>query len=120
MIGAMTSREDPADRAANRLRRQLADIVDDMRQARLGSGLSQKVIAGRVGISRAAYGRFERGDDRRVPAERLARMCGVLGLELSVRVFAGGRRLRDGPQVRALDRFRKRWDPVGSDRARSC
>lgn len=108
MIHAMTSREDPIDRAVRRLRRQLDDVLHDIRETRLGSGISQKTIASRVGISRARLGRIERGEEPRIPSETLARIAGALGLELSLRIFTGGRRLQDAPQIRTLGRFRQR------------
>jgi len=104
----MPSREDPVDRAARRVRKQLVDVLDDIHTARIGAGLSQRSVAERAGISRSRFGRIETGVERGVPTDLLARITGALGLDLSVRVYPGGQRLRDGVQVRVLDRSRVR------------
>ena len=108
MMDAVPSREDPVDRAVRRFRRQLGDVFEDLRSARSSAGLSQKMVADRVGISRSRLSRIEVGDESLVPAEILARLAGVVGLDISLRAYPGGRRLRDGTQTRVLDRVRDR------------
>jgi transcriptional regulator with XRE-family HTH domain len=107
----MAARDDPVHHAARRAARQFANALDDIRHARIGAGLSQQAVASRVGISRARLGRIENGQDRHVHIDLLAMIAGAVGLELAVRTFAGGGRVRDRAQLRALDRFRVRLGP---------
>jgi transcriptional regulator with XRE-family HTH domain len=64
--------------------------------------MSQAVVAGAAGISRARYGRIERGLVAELSVRDLARLGAVLGLDLGVRLFPAGAPLRDAAQVRKL------------------
>ena len=55
-----------------------AEIGDRLRAFRLGSGLSADEVAARIGISRTALYRFEKGEVAKIEAlERLAELLGV-------------------------------------------
>jgi transcriptional regulator with XRE-family HTH domain len=78
---------------------------------RIRGGLDQTTVARRVGMSRSRYSRIERGEEPLVPALMLARMCGALGLDLSIRAYVGADPLRDAAQIRIMDLLRRRLGP---------
>jgi hypothetical protein len=62
-------------------------------------------------MSRGRFGRIERGEDRQVSIDELARIAAALGLDLSVRFYPVGDPLRDAGQRAVLDRFRRVCHP---------
>jgi transcriptional regulator with XRE-family HTH domain len=99
---AMSTVERTRDRAARRAARILASLGEELREARLSAGLSQAAVAEAAEISRARYGRIERGLSAGLSVRDLARLGAVLGLDLGVRLFPAGAPLRDAAQVRKL------------------
>lgn len=78
----------------------LADACREIREARIGAGLSQAVVGRAAGLSPAAYGRLERGEIARPPFEHVARAARVVGLAASLRLYPAGSPLRDAGQLR--------------------
>ena len=79
--------------------------IRDLRSARLARGLSQLRVARALGVSAQLVSRWERG----VGAPGIVRVAewgGAVGLDVSVRSFAGGVALRDAGQLRVLGRAR--------------
>jgi transcriptional regulator with XRE-family HTH domain len=70
--------------------------------------LSQRLVAGAVGISRPQYGRIERGLAPQVSLERVATIATVLGLEPSLRFFPSGDPIRDAGHAALLQRLHVR------------
>lgn len=64
-----------------------ADIGDRLKAFRLGSGLSAEEIAARMGISRTALFRFEKGDV--VKIETLEKLSALLGVSLETLLGVG-------------------------------
>lgn len=60
---------------------QMADLVDQLRQAIQKSGLTLNEIERRCGVSHAALSRFMRGE-RSLTLPVVAKLCQVLGLRL--------------------------------------
>lgn len=79
-------------------------VGDEIRRARLSANLSQRQLGLLVGISHAAVGRVERGD---VSADLLtaARLCAVLGMELSVGCHPVSSPARDRAHLDLLERL---------------
>jgi transcriptional regulator with XRE-family HTH domain len=108
----VSSKTDPASAARRRVRRQLQDLVADLRSARISLGLSQEAVARAAGVSRVLVGRIERLEIDRVPHADLGAIAGVLGLDLRIGAWGpAGDPLRDGVQVRLLEAFRNRLHP---------
>jgi Helix-turn-helix. len=82
-------------------------IGEELRQARLIAGLSQKRVAAALGCSAATISRVERGLVRNLSVEYLSRHAAVVGLVVRVNLFPTGSPLRDAGQLRLLNRFAK-------------
>lgn len=104
----MTTRQRAADIGASRSRTLRATAIRELIEARLSAGLSQEAASAAAGISRARYGRIERGDDPDASIDELARIGAALGLELSVRFFPVGDPVRDAGHRAVLERLRVR------------
>jgi transcriptional regulator with XRE-family HTH domain len=97
--------------AGRRAARQLASVLDDIHERRLMSGASQSELASLLGWSRSWTGVVERGNVSDFGVVELARLCSAVGLDLSVRAFAGISVLRDAGQVALINRLRSRVHP---------
>jgi len=97
-----------SDAGTERGRRLVASICSDLAGARRNAGLSQAIVAARVGISPSQYSRIERGLSPNVPIPVVARIAAVLGLDLSVRLYPVGDPIRDAAQLALLERLRVR------------
>jgi len=73
--------------------------------ARLNLGLSQRSVAGELGISRAKLGRWENGAPPHPTISDAAMWLSVLSLDLVLNTYPGGAPLRDAAHVRLLNRF---------------
>ncbi|HLY12808.1 MAG TPA: helix-turn-helix transcriptional regulator, partial [Candidatus Limnocylindrales bacterium] len=82
----MPSRERIVDRGTRRGTALVAELGRELRQARVEHGLSQSFVGHAVGLSDTEVGRIERGLIRTVSIVQLARLLGVVGLELSARL----------------------------------
>lgn len=102
----MVTRERRLDRAQRLLRRALAVTGDELREGRLQSGLTQRELGSRVGISHSHVSRIERGLIINVPYGTLVRVGAVVGLDIPLRTYPNGDRVRDAAQIATLARFR--------------
>jgi transcriptional regulator with XRE-family HTH domain len=92
--------------------RLLHVLGDELREARLRSGLTQSAVARSLGTTRRRIGLIERGRLPGVPLEDVARHGGAVGLKLHTRFYPVGAPIRDQAQVALLTRFRSRVPPV--------
>ena len=112
-----------ADRGDRRGRRLLIELGDELRDARLRTGLSQERIAGAAGWTQHRLSEAERGRLVRATVLDVARLASVVGLDLVVRCYPSDRgAVRDVAQVAVLSALRTRigsaWEwryevPVG-------
>ncbi len=79
---------------------------EELREARIGAGLSQRQVGEAAGLSHAHVGRVERGESAGASVVLLARLLSVVGLQLAARAFPGGSPLRDASHVALLKRLR--------------
>ena len=107
----MATRERPIDRGTRIGRRLLREVGGEVREVRIGTGLSQDDVGDALGMSHSKVGRIERAALEAVSLMDLARLSAVLGMDLSVRVFPAGDPLRDAAQLALLERLRRRLDP---------
>lgn len=83
------------------------EFAEEIRNARLAQGLSQAELAALVGCSDSQVSRLERVMPPYPDFIEASRVAQVLGLDLSVKCFPTGARVRDAGQVRLLDRLRR-------------
>lgn len=93
-------------------RETLLTLGREIRDARLAHDLSQTAAARAIGHSKSNWSRIERGEALRVPLLELARVLTVVGLDLHVRAYPGGRPLRDSAHLELLQRLRTRLGPA--------
>jgi transcriptional regulator with XRE-family HTH domain len=96
------------NQAARLAARSFDAIADDLREARIGLGLTQAEVARAVGVSRSRVCRIERGRATTVTLEYLWRHAAVVGLRASVKLYPIGGALRDAAQARYIARFVER------------
>lgn len=102
----MGVRVNPIVEAERAGRRQLADLIRELRLQRIVGGYSQRTVADAIGCSRQLLADWERGVI--VPGVlSLMRWGAAVGLEVQLRAFAVGSKLRDSGQLRLLDRARR-------------
>lgn len=94
------------DRGKRLAARALTGIGDELREARLRAGLSQRSVAGAAGLSRAELSRVERGVAPRVPYQTIVLVGAALGVDVPLRAFPSGDPVRDAAQLALLTRFR--------------
>ena len=92
-------------------RRQRLRAGEELRRARLGAGLSQRVLGRVIGLSHSAVGRLERGELQRVTVERMAIAAAALGLDLRIGLFPSGSPVRDAGHLALIERLHKRVSP---------
>jgi transcriptional regulator with XRE-family HTH domain len=86
-------------------------MIDDVRLARIGAGLSQEAVGRSVGVSHSRISRLERGEISSPDLELLSACCAVVGLDLSIRTYPAGDPIRDRAQLALLERLRLRLHP---------
>ena len=104
----MSTKERSGDRGQRRGDRLLDELLREIRDARIGRNLSQAAVGRAIGLSDSQVSLIERGGHRDVRFVLVARMLGVVGLELSARAYPAGGGLRDAAQLALLERLRTR------------
>jgi transcriptional regulator with XRE-family HTH domain len=103
---AMSTRERPADRGSRRGRHLLEQLIREFQEARVGAGISQKLIAGAIGRSDAWVSWTESGENASLSIVDASRMLACVGLDLAVRAYPAGRGVRDEAQLALIARLR--------------
>jgi transcriptional regulator with XRE-family HTH domain len=104
----MASKERAVDRGTRSGRRILLTSGSELRNARIGTGLSLTDVGRAVRLSYSQVGRIERAEHPSVSVAQLAQIGSVVGLDLSVRFYPGASPLRDAAHIALLERFRSR------------
>ena len=104
----MATKDRALGRGSRRGTRLLQDLGGELREARIGTGLSQGAVARALGLSQPWVSRVENGEQPNLSIRDTARLASIVGLELSARVFPGGPPLRDAAHIALLERFRAR------------
>jgi len=108
-VATFERRMDRARRDAIDIRRR---IGADVRQARVGAGVSIRGAADAAGLSASVYRRIERAESPGVTVDQLARACAAVGLVYRGSTYPAGRGVRDARHGRLLEAFRGRL-PAG-------
>jgi transcriptional regulator with XRE-family HTH domain len=85
--------------------RLLREYAEEVRTARLASGLSQRAVASAIGLSKSTVSRIELCDPPIPDLVTAARLARIVGLDLSVRCFPTDGALRDAAHVALIRRF---------------
>ena len=109
--GCVASIERLMDRANQRADAAIRGAGREIRIARRDRNLSLDRAGAAAGISAAATSRIERGLTPEVSVLRLTQLAEVVGLELSLRLFAGGSPIRDDVHASLLGRCRDGMHP---------
>ncbi|MBA2300884.1 MAG: helix-turn-helix transcriptional regulator, partial [Chloroflexi bacterium] len=104
----MGSRERAVDAWATRGRALTAQVLAELRNARLDRDISEASVAAALGVSASQYSRIERGLTRGITIDQAAVLLASVGLELAVRAFPAGEPIRDAGHVSLPRRFRTR------------
>ena len=80
-------------------------IGGEVRTARVNRNLTIREVCRSVGVSVATGSRLERGVLEHIDVMLLARMCAVVGLDLSVKAYPGGEPIRDAAHLGLLGDF---------------
>lgn len=99
------------DRARRAMRRDIDAVLEDFRDARLASGLSQAAVAAAIGVSQTHVSRIESARGRAPGLDLLAAHASVLGLRLRIHAYPHGDPIRDQAQAQLLAAFRARLPP---------
>ncbi len=110
----LASRERCAHRGARIGSARLRAVLGEIRQARVGAGVSQQRVAQEVGISRSRFGRVERAEVKDIDFVLLSTIASVLGLDLALRAYPAGPRVRDAGHLKLLARLQSRLGPLWS------
>jgi transcriptional regulator with XRE-family HTH domain len=98
-------------RAAQRIRTELGrELLIQRRQA----GVSQETVGRAAGMSRAQFGRIERGEIRGLTVDQASRAAAAVGLSLVVKTYPDGDPARDAAHLALGERFRGRLPPAAS------
>ncbi len=108
----MPARERSVERGSRRGTEVLRRFADEVRAARVALGLTQREVARAVGSSRSQIGRIEHADLRSLGFMLAARVASAVALDLSVRTFPSGPRVRDARHLELLGRLRSRLAPT--------
>lgn len=110
----MSTRERPADRGSRRGRQLLDQLIREFHEARVGAGVSQKVIGRAFGRSDAWVSWTESGENASLSIVDASRMLACVGLDLAVRGYPAGRGVRDEAQLALIARLKpfvlSRWE----------
>ena len=104
----MASKERLIDRGTRLGRRALIVSGTELRNARVGLGLSLEEVGRAVHLSYSQVGRIERAEHPSVSVLQLAQIGSMVGLDLNVRFYPGGSPLRDAAHLALITQFRVR------------
>jgi transcriptional regulator with XRE-family HTH domain len=93
------------DAGTRRAERHVVDLGAELLEQRRTLGLSQEHAASSSRLSRGRYRLIERGRAVNLTILELDRVASVLGLDASIRLYAGGPSVRDAGQARRLASF---------------
>lgn len=98
----MSANDRQRSRGQRRAQRIRLDLASELLHARLQAALSQDKLGALVGMSGDKVGRIERAELATLSIPDAAQLGAVLGLDLAVRLYPSGYRIRDEAQARRL------------------
>jgi transcriptional regulator with XRE-family HTH domain len=101
----MPTRSNPNQEGFRIAARVVTEVADELREARVGRGLSQAQLAKALATQRLRISAVERRVPKAMTLDHLARHAAALGLKLSVKLYPVGEPIRDVAQVRYINQF---------------
>jgi transcriptional regulator with XRE-family HTH domain len=96
------------ERAEWLIQRDVQEIGDDLRSARLAAGLTLRDVAHHVGVVPSMILKDERGHRPAARPETLARHAAAVGMRVRIKVYPEGPPIRDAASVALIRAFRER------------
>lgn len=84
----------------------MRELADATREARLASGLTLATVSDALDISLSKLWRWEQAVPPYPDIVEAATWSQIVGLDLTMKAFASGARVRDKPQLKLIDRLR--------------
>jgi transcriptional regulator with XRE-family HTH domain len=107
----MAAQDTPASLGAADARRVAAAIATELRDGRIGAGISQATAARAAGLSTSQWGRLERNELEAPDLVQVCRAARALGLRGHVKLYPAGEPVRDSAQLNLLTRFEAALGP---------
>ena len=95
------------------MRRDLEELGNDLRSARLAAGLTLAEVGRAIGSSPQTVLRVERPAAATSSPYQLARQAAAVGMRLRIKAYPEGPPIRDAAQVRLIREFRARIGGAG-------
>ena len=107
----MAAQDTPASLGSTDARRVAAAIATELRDHRIGAGISQATAARAAGLSPSQWGRLERNELDAPDLAQVCRAARALGLRGYVKLYPAGEPVRDSAQLNLLTRFEAALGP---------
>jgi transcriptional regulator with XRE-family HTH domain len=107
----MAAQETPASLGGADARRVAAAIAMELRDGRIGAGISQATAARAAGLSPSQWGRLERNELDAPDLDQVCRAARALGLRGHLKLYPAGEPVRDSAQLNLLARFEAALGP---------
>lgn len=101
----MPGRSNAADLGQRLSHRLIGDVAEELRSARLSSGLTQAQVGAAIGVDRERVSVVERRRSRVMTVEQVTRQAAALGLRMSIKFYPVADPIRDVAQVRYIRTF---------------
>ncbi len=108
----MGTKETRLQRGRRRGRELTRGTVTQLRDARLGAGISQAALAQQLGLTQAAISMLEGHKVDELSLVRVSEIAAILGLEASLTLHPVGPPIRDKGHEALIARFRKHLAPA--------
>jgi len=108
----VANRERRIERAEWLIQRDLREVADDLRSARLAAGLTLREVARALGVAPSTVLSWERARPPGARPEQIARHAAAVGLRARIKAYPDGDAIRDAPSARMISAFRSRL-PLG-------
>jgi transcriptional regulator with XRE-family HTH domain len=107
-MAPMATRTTRLERADATARTIIDDAIREFDASRRALGLSMADVGAAIGMSRSQVGRLVRHEVPEVTVQQICRLYAAIGLTATLRGYPADDPLRDGGQVKLLDRLRPR------------
>jgi transcriptional regulator with XRE-family HTH domain len=101
----MTGRLTPGSVGRTDANRTVASLTTELRERRIGAGISQATAARAAGLSQSQWSRLERNELEAPDLVQICRAARAVGLRCHTKLYPAGEPVRDAAQLNLLARF---------------